>query len=177
MSSLAAEHVRAPRRRGDLIRDDRLSSIDMRTRIGRRFATLLDAVKSEFGDADPARLAEVVRLRMISENAQRDCLAGQVPLDRLVRVQNLLIRAERQLTSVSRGKPAAGGVDLASYLAEIADRDDADDVEVDAEVEPVSEIETENTKSRHLESSAADEHVAALDDIPAREGVEHVMAR
>jgi hypothetical protein len=129
-----AEHTRAPRRRGDLIRDDRLSSVDMRTRVGRRFAEILAAVRSEFGDADPIRLAEVVRLRMISEAAQRDCLAGKVPLDRLVRVQNLLIRAERQLTAVGRGKPSHAGQDLHAYLAEIA--------EVEAEeVEPV-EVES-----------------------------------
>jgi hypothetical protein len=122
-----AVHVRAPRRRANLIRDDRLSAVDMRTRVGRRFAEILAAVRSEFGDADPIRLAEVVRLRMISEAAQRDCLAGKVPLDRLVRVQNLLIRAERQLVTVGKGKPAPAGQDLASYLAELVE---------DAEAEP-----------------------------------------
>jgi hypothetical protein len=132
--TMVAEHVRPRRRRADLIRDDRLSSIDMRTRTGKRFATILTAVRAEFGDADPIRAGEVARLRMISEAAQRDCLAGKVPLDRLVRVQNLLIRAERQLTAVGRGKPSHAGQDLHAYLAEIA--------EVEAEeVEPV-EVES-----------------------------------
>jgi hypothetical protein len=153
-----AVHVRAPRRRANLIRDDRLPSIDMRTRTGKRFSTILAAVRSEFGNADPARLAEVVRLRMISESAQRDCLAGKVPLDRLVRVQNLVIRAERQLTAVGRGKPVAGGADLASYLAGLADDQDDD---ADAEVE--------NTKSRPLESAADPEHVAPAADIEVAE--------
>jgi hypothetical protein len=130
--TMASEHVRAPRRRGDLIRDDRLPSIDMRTRVGRRFATVLTAIRAEFGaDVDPIRAGEVARLRMIGEDLQAKCLAGKVPADRVVRVSNLIVRAERQLLTVAKARPAASGAQtLNAYLAELAQRDeDAADAE------------------------------------------------
>jgi hypothetical protein len=132
--TLMAAHARAPRRRGDLIRDDRLPSIDMRTRQGRRFAAILAAVRSEFGDADPIRLAEVARLRMIAEGAQRDALAGKLSLDRLVRISNLVVRSERQLTAVGRGKPSPAGQDLRDFLSELSD-DETEVESVEVEVD------------------------------------------
>jgi hypothetical protein len=131
--------VRAPRRRGDLIRDDRLSSIDMRSRAGKRFSQILAAVRSEFGDADPIRLAEVARLRMIAEGAQQAALAGKLPLDRLVRISNLVVRSERQLTAVGKGKPVSGGADLASYLAGLSDQEDETEVDAAESVEGVDQ--------------------------------------
>jgi hypothetical protein len=54
-----------------------------------------------------------------------------------VRISNLVVRSERQLSAVSKGKPAAAGTDLAAYLAsEYADRQDDE-----PEVEPAAEVE------------------------------------
>ena len=141
--TMASSHTHAPSRSRRLpIRDTRLGSTDMRTRRGKRFAAILAAVRSEFGDVDPIRAAEIVRLRMISEAAQRDCLDGKVTLDRLVRISNLLVRAEKQLTAVAKAKPAASGAQtLNAYLAELAaqqgDEAEAEPEEVDAEVADV----------------------------------------
>jgi hypothetical protein len=125
----------------------------MRSRTGRRFAEILAAVRVEFGDADPIRLGEVVRLRMISEAAQRDCLAGKVPLDRLVRVQNLVIRAEKQLSTVTRGTPAPAGADLRDYLAALAD---GDDVEAEGEPADVDGARNERPSRRRASRSPAE---------------------
>jgi hypothetical protein len=130
-----AVHVRAPRRRANLIRDDRLSAVDMRTRQGRRFATILASIRAEFGaDADPIRAGEIARLRMLGEVAQRDALVGKISVDRVVRISNLIVRAERQMSSVGRGKPSPAGQDLASYLADLVAENET---EVDAAVEGV----------------------------------------
>jgi hypothetical protein len=91
-----AASVRAPRKRADLIRDDRVRGVDMRSRAGRRFSTILAAIKAEFGDdVDPIRAGEVARLRMLGELAQRDALVGKISVDRVVRISNLIVRAER----------------------------------------------------------------------------------
>jgi hypothetical protein len=139
--TMVAEHVRPRRRRADLIKDDRVRGLDMRTRDGRRFSQILAAVRSEFGDAvDPIRASEVARLRMIAEGAQRDALAGKLSLDRLVRISNLVVRSERQLTAVGRARPSHAGPDLASYLATLAD---AEPVEAE-ELDPVETVEVES---------------------------------
>jgi hypothetical protein len=130
---MASEHVRAPRRRGDLIRDDRLPRADMRTRIGKRFIAILAGIRAEFGpDVDPVRSAELARLKMIGESVQAACLAGNVSVDRVVRISNLIVRSERQLASVSKSKPASDASDLHAYLNQTYGSDHepvADDVE------------------------------------------------
>jgi hypothetical protein len=157
-----AEPVRAPRRRADLIRDDRLPSIDMRTRTGKRFSTILASIRAEFGDdVDPIRAGEVARLRMLGEAAQRDALVGKVSVDRVVRISNLIVRAERQMASVGRAKPGPAGQDLHAYLAELAARD------ADAE-----DVEPEIIKTGGLSLAAATEHVAPDLDIAVAEAVE-----
>jgi uracil-DNA glycosylase len=69
--------------------------------------------------------------------------------------------------SVGRGKPSPAGQDLASYLAEIADRDD-DDVEVDVDVE----VESPEDKRPPHESTADPEHAAPAEDIRAAKAVD-----
>ena len=131
-------HTRALRRRSDLIRDDRMVGGDMRTRSGRRFSTIMAAVKNEFGDGvDPIRAAVICRLRMISEKAQADCLAGRIGLDRLVRISNLLLRAEKQATAVGKARPEVSGANaLSTYLAQLNDRPDEDETEPEVETAP-----------------------------------------
>jgi hypothetical protein len=132
-----AVQARAPRRRANLIRDDRLSAVDMRTRQGKRFATILASIRAEFGaDADPIRAGEIARLRMLGEVAQRDALVGKISVDRVVRISNLIVRAERQMSAVGRGKPSPAGQDLAAYLAELVDQEEVEPGEVEAGVEP-----------------------------------------
>jgi hypothetical protein len=118
--SHVAEHVRAPRRRADLIRDDRLPRADMRTRSGKRFATILAAIRNEFGDVDPIKAAEIARLRMISETAQRDCLAGKTTPDKVVQISNLIARKELGLAAARHAKSASGSTLLSNYLAKLA---------------------------------------------------------
>jgi hypothetical protein len=131
-----AEHVRAPRRRGDLIRDSRLRQADMRTRIGKRFTAILAGIRSEFGpDVDPVRSAELARLKMIGESVQAACLAGNVSVDRVVRISNLIQRAERQLASVSKGKPSSPVADLHAYLHQTYGSDQAEDEPSDHDVD------------------------------------------
>jgi hypothetical protein len=116
----------------------RLPRTDMRTRLGKRFASILAAVQSEFGpNVDPIRAAEVARLRMIAEDAQNGCLAGAVGLDKLVRVSNMAVRAERQLAAVSKARPAASGeTTLANYLADLAAQQEVENAEVAAVESP-----------------------------------------
>jgi hypothetical protein len=130
MSIMASEPARRSRR--TVVRDSRLSQTDMRPRIGKRFIAILAGIRAEFGaDVDPVRSAELARLKMIGESVQAACLAGNVSVDRVVRISNLIVRAERQLASVSKSKPADGASDLRAYLTQAyADREPvADDVE------------------------------------------------
>jgi hypothetical protein len=123
-TSLVSEPARRTRR--IVIRDSRLPNSDMRTRIGKRFLTILAGIKAEFGaDVDPVRAAEIARLKMITENAQFNCLEGKVNVDRVVRLSNLVTRKERELASLRRGnKPTSGSSELTAYLATLNAADD-----------------------------------------------------
>ena len=102
---LANEAVRPARRfprRTDRTSPDRLANLDQRTRLAKRFAAILAAIKAEYGDAvDPVKAAELARLKMISESVQGAFLAGNANVDRVVQVSNMILRAERQLVSKS----------------------------------------------------------------------------
>jgi hypothetical protein len=163
---LANDPVRPVRRfprRTDRIGPDRLTNLDMRSREGKRYRQAFHAASSEFPGADPARVAQIARLRLLAEREETDALAGRVKANDAVRAANIVARFERDLHLSSKGKPAASGAQtLSDYLATL--HQDEDETEV-------AEVEVEIIKSRPLESSAADEHAAALADIVVAEPV------
>jgi hypothetical protein len=156
--TMASEPVRAPRRRVHQLRDDRLHGLDMRTQRGRQYLAAFRAACQEFPGADPSRVAQIVRLRLLAEREETDALAGRVSVNDAVRAANTVARFERDLHLTTKGKPAPGTQDLAAYLAELANRE-ADD-------EPV-ETETDSgiNKGHPLESAAASEHLTGREDI------------
>jgi hypothetical protein len=135
---LANDPVRPVRRfprRTDRIGPDRITDLDMRTREGQRYRKAFHAAAGEFPGADPARVAQIARLRLIAEREEIAALAGRVSANDAVRAANTVARFERDLHLTTKSKPASGAMDLASYLAELNDQDvEAEEVEVEVEV-------------------------------------------
>jgi hypothetical protein len=94
----------------------RLSGIDMRSRRGRRFKDIVDALVAEFGDTNPVALREVASLRFSLEETQADVVNGVARArEDLVRLSNLIARRETILRQAST--PRDQTPDLATYLA------------------------------------------------------------
>jgi hypothetical protein len=157
---LANEPVRPSRRfprRTDRIGPDRLTNLDMRSREGQRYRKAFHAASSEFPGADPARVAQIARLRLLAEREETDALAGRVKANDAVRAANIVARFERDLHLTTKSKPAASGAQtLSDYLATLADQQ---------EVEDEPEVETDSNKGGGLRIEAGSEHVAGAEDI------------
>jgi hypothetical protein len=136
MSHVASEHVRPARRvyprRIHRVAPDRLPETDMRTRRGRQYLAAYRAALEEFPAADPARIAQIVRLRLLAEQEEGAALAGKGSADAAVRIANVATRAARDLMLTTKGNGKSDGSNaLADYLAARAQEAD------DAELEPI----------------------------------------
>jgi hypothetical protein len=132
------EPVRPARRfprRTDRRAPDRLPNIDMRTREGKLYRRAFKAALEEFPGVPADRVAQVARLRLLAAQEETAALAGKGSADAAIRVANVAVRAAKDLKDTVKGKPASGGDELAAYLAELADRQGADDVEAADDVE------------------------------------------
>jgi hypothetical protein len=121
----------APRRRRvHQLRDDRVHHVDMRTREGRQYRQAYATALHEFAGADPARVAQVVRLRLLAEREETAALTGKVgSADNVVRLAHAAGRAARDLylTTATKGKGGAdGSAELNAYLTSIADDEDTE---------------------------------------------------
>jgi hypothetical protein len=159
MSHVASEPVRPSRRvyprRIHRVGPNRLPETDMRTRRGRQYLAAYRAALVEFDGADPSRVAQIVRLRLLAEQQEGAALAGAGTADGAIRLANVAVRASRDLHLTTRGKQPDGSSALSAYLAELNARDAEDEAEVESEI----------NKTGGLETSAEDEHAAAADDI------------
>jgi hypothetical protein len=131
----AARPRRRPRAyvpRAAMLGDDRLPGADMRSRQGRQYRKAFEAASAEFRGADSGRIAEVVRLRLLSEAIQAAALAGKADADSAIRAANVAARFARDLHMVTKGKPGGGAEDPRDYLRAIADQEpdlDGEDAE------------------------------------------------
>jgi hypothetical protein len=73
----------------------KLDGVDMRTRRGRRYRDIVDAVIAEFGSGNPVALRELAGLRFTLEQIQARVVTGDPrACEDLVRVSNLVARRE-----------------------------------------------------------------------------------
>jgi hypothetical protein len=82
-----------------LRKPDRLTGVDMRTRVGRAFSAAFISAVREFPGADPAKVAEVARLRSIAALAQSAALTGSGSTAAALRATASAERARRDLGS------------------------------------------------------------------------------
>jgi hypothetical protein len=126
---LANDPVRPVRRfprRTDRVGPDRLTNVDMRSREGQRYRQAFHTASSEFPGAEPARVAQIARLRLLAEREETDALAGRVKPSDAVRAANIVARFERDLHLSSKGKPASGAQTLSDYLATLHQDEEAE---------------------------------------------------
>jgi hypothetical protein len=90
----------------------------MRSRQGRRFKDIVDALVAEFGDANPVALREVASLRFSLEETQADVVKGIARArEDLVRLSNLIARPETVLRQTSSPRDTAPS--LSEYIASL----------------------------------------------------------
>lgn len=97
---LANDPVRPARRfprRTDRHGPDRLTGVDMRTRLGKVYSSAFIAALRDFPGADPAKVAEVARLRSIAALAQSAALTGSGSTAAALRATASAERARRDL--------------------------------------------------------------------------------
>lgn len=76
---------------------DRLTGVDMRSRLGRSYAAAFIASLKEFPNAPVERVAELARLRSIASLAQQSALTGAGTTDSALKVTAAADRCARDL--------------------------------------------------------------------------------
>jgi hypothetical protein len=80
-----------------------LPGIDRRTRLGRRYQDIVQALAAEYGGVNPVALRELATLRFTLEREQGAIVAGDVrSVEQLVRLTNTIERKERALRAIKR---------------------------------------------------------------------------
>lgn len=107
---------RLPALRSKLTNDATLlPGVDRRTRLGRRYQDIVEALAIEYGSANPVALRELAALRFTLEREQGAIVAGDVrSVEQLVRLTNTIERKERALRAAKR--QASQPPSLDSYL-------------------------------------------------------------
>ncbi len=88
--------------------------------VGRRYRDVVDALITEFGDADFDRIRELATLKVTREATQAAALKGDAEAcETLIRLGNLIARREKELGRVAgRQASAASSPSLRARLAE-----------------------------------------------------------
>jgi len=99
----------------------KLDGVDMRTRRGRRYRDIVDAVIAEFGAGNPVALRELAGLRFTLEQIQARVVTGDPrACEDLVRVSNLVARREAVMRG--SGSQRETTVTLEDIIREHAER-------------------------------------------------------
>jgi hypothetical protein len=116
----------------------KIRGVDGRSEVARRYRDVVRSIAADLGGLDTLSEPQRIVIRqagMLSvqiEQLQGKVVAGDVvDLEQSIRLSNVLTRVLATLGLKKGNKPENGASALQDYLASVAARDDADDVEAD----------------------------------------------